>query len=131
MRFAAGFGSQIGLSLVRKYEYSGDRIDKVKLLAWNQSQAGTPNLELRVLKNKLVAYVDGENNLHGGIQGDEYATPSAESVSAAPVVAAPTIAKQEPASVVEKPSPTPPVASSPTPVSLPEETPLKLWLKWW
>ena len=46
MRFAAGFGSQIGLSFVRKSEFSGDRIDKQKLLAWNQSLAGTANLNV-------------------------------------------------------------------------------------
>ena len=57
----------------RKCDYTGDRIDKQKLLTWNQSIAGTNNVELRVLQNKLVAYVDGDNNLHGGIQGDEYA----------------------------------------------------------
>ena len=119
MRFAAGFGSQIGLSLVRKYEYTGDRIDKAKLLAWNQSQAGTSNLELRVLKNKLVAYVDGENNLHGGIQGEEYATASTQSVSSAPVVAAPVVVKQEPAPVIEQPNPKPVAAPTPVPVSVP------------
>ena len=119
MRFAAGFGSQIGLSLVRKYEYTGDRIDKAKLLAWNQSQAGTSNLELRVLKNKLVAYVDGENNLHGGIQGEEYATASTQSVSSAPVVAAPVVVKQEPAPVIEQPNPKPVAAPTPAPVSVP------------
>ena len=73
IRFAAGFGSQIGLSLVRKFDIQEDRIDKKKLLTWNQNQAGTNNLELRILENKLVAYVDGDNNLHGGIQGIEYA----------------------------------------------------------
>ncbi|MGB1490677.1 MAG: acyltransferase domain-containing protein, partial [Candidatus Poseidoniaceae archaeon] len=117
MRFAAGFGSQIGLSLVRKYEYTGDRIDKAKLMAWSQSQAGTSNLELRVLKNKLVAYVDGENNLHGGIQGAEYATPSAESVSSVPVVAAPILVKQDPVPVAEEPSPAP--IPTPAPASVP------------
>ena len=96
MRFAAGFGSQIGLSLVRKFEFTGSRIDIKKLLAWNQSQAGTTELELRILKNKLVAYVDGENNLHGGIQGEEYA-----SVSSDEVISAPVIAKQAPAVVPE------------------------------
>ena len=119
MRFAAGFGSQIGLSLVRKYEYTGDRIDKKKLLAWNQSQAGTSNLELRVLKNKLVAYVDGENNLHGGIQGDKYATPSAQSASTAPMVVAPVVVRQEPAPVVEQSSSEPIAAPIPTPESVP------------
>ena len=87
MRFAAGFGSQIGLSLVRKYDYIGDRIDRQKLLTWNQSIAGTSNVELRVLQNKLVAYVDGDNNLHGGIQGEEYAVAKATAPPVVPVVA--------------------------------------------
>ncbi|HIF46726.1 MAG TPA: acyltransferase domain-containing protein [Candidatus Poseidoniales archaeon] len=72
MRFAAGFGSQIGLSLVRKSEFSGPRIDGAKLMAWNKNLAGTDDLELRVLQNKLVAYVNGSDNLHGGIQGEAY-----------------------------------------------------------
>jgi len=92
MRFAAGFGSQIGLSLVKKYNFNGERIDRNKLLAWNQSQAGTSNVELRILKNKLVSYVDGDNNLHGGIQGEEYATPSLKSSASSP----PPVIKQAP-----------------------------------
>ena len=76
MRFAAGFGSQIGLSLVKKYDYSGPRINKQKLLQWNQHQSGKANLDLRILKNKLVVYVDGESNLHGGVQGEEYISSS-------------------------------------------------------
>ena len=108
MRFAAGFGSQIGLSLVRRCEYIGDRINRQKLLTWNQSIAGTPNIELRVLQNKLVAYVDGDNNLHGGIQGDEYAVPKTTRPIAAPVIAAVT---PEP---VAAPVPVPePVAKAP------------------
>ena len=115
MRFAAGFGSQIGLSFVRKSEFSGDRIDRQKLLAWNQSLAGTPNLELRVLKNKLVAYVDGENNLHGGIQGDEYAVPSGEVATSAPVIVE-QVSEPEP---VPEPAPAPVAASQPAPTSSP------------
>ena len=102
MRFAAGFGSQIGLSLVRKCEFSGDRIDKQKLLAWNQSLAGTSNLELRVLQNKLVAYVDGDNNLHGGVQGDEYAIAENIVPSSAPVIVE---SKPEPIATPPKPEP--------------------------
>ena len=105
MRFAAGFGSQIGLSLVRKCEYTGDRINRQKLLTWNQSIAGTPNIELRVLQNKLVAYVDGDNNLHGGIQGEEYAVPNNVQPIAAPVIADVTpepVAVPEPVAIVAK-----------------------------
>ena len=115
MRFAAGFGSQIGLSLVKKFEFAGQRIDKQKLLSWNQSLAGTPNLELRVLQNKLVAYVEGENNLHGGIQGEEYAVPSANEIKSAPVVV-----EQVPEPVAAPPEPEPePVAAPPEPVAAP------------
>ena len=112
MRFAAGFGSQIGLSLVRKCEYTGERINRQKLLTWNQSQAGTTNLELRILKNKLVAYVDGNNNLHGGIQGDEYAVPNDSAMPAVPVVVS------SPIPVVEtKPEPIPAPVSQPVPTA--------------
>jgi len=107
MRFAAGFGSQIGLSLVKKFEFSGERIDKNKLLAWNQSQAGTSNLELRVLKNKLVAYVDGENNLHGGIQGEEYAAAYSEKATSAPVVVKQAVTPAPAAEPVAPPQPKP------------------------
>ena len=66
-----------------------------------------------VLKNKLVAYVDGENNLHGGIQGEEYAVPSAEATTAAPV-----IVEQAP-----EPEPAPEPAPAPVAVSQPAPAP--------
>ena len=72
LRFAAGFGSQIGLSFVRAWPIEGERIDGQRLLAWCRSLAGSQDIQLRILDNKLVAYVDGDNNLHGGIQGDVY-----------------------------------------------------------
>ena len=72
MRFAAGFGSQIGLSMVRSWPIVGERIDGKRLLSWCRNLADNDDIQLRVLDNKLVAYVDGDNNLHGGIQGDAY-----------------------------------------------------------
>ena len=68
----AGFGSQIALSLMRRWPVEGDRIDGARLLAWARGLAGTDDVVMRVLQNKLVAYVDGENNLHGGIQGEPW-----------------------------------------------------------
>ena len=73
MRFGAGFGSQIALSFVRKWDISGDRINGQKLLTWCKELANSDEVELRILDGKLVSYVDGSNNLHGGIQGDEWA----------------------------------------------------------
>jgi 3-oxoacyl-(acyl-carrier-protein) synthase/acyl carrier protein len=72
LRFAAGFGSQIAITLWKSSAVDGERIDVPKLLQWNRKLAGTEDLILKVLKNKLVAYVDGENNLHGGMQGEEW-----------------------------------------------------------
>ncbi|MCH1587558.1 MAG: acyltransferase domain-containing protein, partial [Flavobacteriales bacterium] len=70
LRFAAGFGSQIALSLLRRWPVEGDRINGQRLLAWARSLAGTDDVVFRVLQNKLVSYVKGNDNLHGGVQGD-------------------------------------------------------------
>jgi len=72
LRFAAGFGSQMALSLVRKWPVVGDRIDGQRFLAWTRSLAKTENVVMRILDNKLVSYVDGDDNLHGGVQGDPW-----------------------------------------------------------
>ena len=69
LRFAAGFGSQVALSLVRKWPVVGERINGAQFLAWSRGLAGTEDVVLRILENKLVAYVKGDENLHGGVQG--------------------------------------------------------------
>ncbi|RJU81478.1 MAG: acyltransferase domain-containing protein [Candidatus Poseidoniales archaeon] len=72
MRFGAGFGSQIALSFVRKCEFEGERIDGSVFMQWIRELAKSEDIDLRILQNKLVAYVDGQNNLHGGVQGEEW-----------------------------------------------------------
>ena len=69
LRFGAGFGSQIALSLVRRWPINGDRIDGKKFMIWIRQLANSNDVVLRILDGKLVSYVDGKNNLHGGIQG--------------------------------------------------------------
>ena len=114
LRFAAGFGSQIALSLMRRWPVEGERIDGGRLLAWARGLAGTDDVVMRVLQNKLVAYVDGENNLHGGIQGDPWPITSdwegKPSVTSTP----------EPA---PKPSPTPAPEAKPEPAPTPPPAP--------
>ncbi|MDP6199220.1 MAG: beta-ketoacyl synthase N-terminal-like domain-containing protein, partial [Candidatus Poseidonia sp.] len=112
LRFAAGFGSQIALSLMRRWPIEGERIDGAKLLAWARGLAGTDDVVMRVLQNKLVAYVNGDDNLHGGVQGDPWkptipweGKPSVQAVVAEPAPEPAT----EPASVA--PSPTSPAPS--------------------
>ena len=113
LRFAAGFGSQIGLSFVRAWPVVGERIDGKRLLAWCRGLAGSQDIQLRLLENKLVAYVDGDDNLHGGIQGEVYD------------ITAPFEGLSSDASPVEQPSPPEPepekVATTPTPTLAPAE----------
>ncbi|HIK77989.1 MAG TPA: acyltransferase domain-containing protein, partial [Candidatus Poseidoniales archaeon] len=72
LRFAAGFGSQLVVTLWKASDVIGQRIDGAKLLQWNKNLAGTEELILRVLQNKLVAFINSDENLHGGLQGDVY-----------------------------------------------------------
>jgi len=70
LRFGAGFGSQIALSLVRKWKIDGERINANKFMKWICNLADSNDVVLRILDGKLVSYVDGNENLHGGIRGD-------------------------------------------------------------
>jgi len=116
LRFAAGFGSQIALSLMRRWPVDGDRIDGGRLLAWARGLAGTDDVVMRVLQNKLVAYVDGENNLHGGIQGEPW--PATSSWEGKPSVSStPAPASSAPVTTAPSPPSTPEPAPSPMPVA--------------
>ncbi|MBT5122253.1 MAG: hypothetical protein HOM38_05960, partial [Euryarchaeota archaeon] len=116
LRFAAGFGSQMALSLVRRWPVKGERIDGAKFLAWNRNLAGTDDVVMRLLDQKLVAYVDGDNNLHGGVQGEPW--PITAAFEGKPsVVAAPVVAPTPAAPAALKPPAAP--APAPTPVSVP------------
>ena len=72
LRFGAGFGSQIALSLVRKWQVTGDRIDGQKFINWIRHLANSNDVVMRILDGKLVSYVDGDSNLHGGVKGAEW-----------------------------------------------------------
>ena len=93
LRFAAGFGSQMALSLVRKWPVVGDRVNGAKLLAWARQLAETDDVVMRILDNKLVAYVAGDDNLHGGVKGQPWkitqpweGKPSTSDVISTPIV---------------------------------------------
>ena len=117
LRFAAGFGSQMALSLVRKWPVVGERIDGQKFLAWSRKLAETDDVVLRILDNKLVAYVNGEENLHGGVQGEAWNVTAAW--EGKPSMAAPTPAPIAP------PVPAPaPVAPPPKPTPVPAPVPV-------
>ncbi|MEJ6665414.1 MAG: beta-ketoacyl synthase N-terminal-like domain-containing protein, partial [Euryarchaeota archaeon] len=117
LRFAAGFGSQMALSLVRRWPVQGERIDGGKFLAWNRKLAGTDDVVMRLLDQKLVAYVNGEENLHGGVQGEPW--PITAPFEGKPSIVPTSIAVPTPQPVaqpqIQPPAPTPkaaPVAAS-------------------
>ena len=109
LRFAAGFGSQIALSLMRKWPVEGDRINGGQLLAWARGLAGTDDVVMRILHNKLVAYVNGDDNLHGGVQGDTW--PPTEAWEGKPSVTS------SPPTPIETPAP--PTSPAPEPATTP------------
>ena len=115
LRFAAGFGSQMALSLVRRWPVVGERIDGAKFLAWNRKLAGTEDVVLRLLDQKLVAYVDGDDNLHGGVQGKPWpiTAPFEGKPSIAPAAAAPDPVAPTPSPAKPSPPPVGVVSSAP------------------
>ena len=116
LRFAAGFGSQMALSLVRRWPIVGERIDGAKFLAWNRRLAGTEDVVMRLLDQKLVAYVDGENNLHGGVQGEPW--PITAPFEGKPsVMPSPAPTPVAPAGSAPAHQPSPP-AATPAPASV-------------
>ncbi len=117
LRFAAGFGSQIALSLMRKWPVQGERINGARLLAWARGLAGTDDVVMRILQNKLVAYVNGDENLHGGVQGDAWTPTEAWEGQPSMLEPAPAPVVEEPVSPVVEPKPAAP--STPTPPSPP------------
>jgi len=117
LRFAAGFGSQMALSLVRKWPVVGDRIDGQRFLEWNRDLANTDDVVMRILDNKLVSYVNGDENLHGGVQGEPW--PITAAWEGKPSVAASTplqtpVVRTEP--VAAEPAPEVETTVIPTPV---------------
>ncbi|MCS5534087.1 MAG: acyltransferase domain-containing protein, partial [Candidatus Poseidoniaceae archaeon] len=114
LRFAAGFGSQIALSLVKRTPFVGERIDGAKFLAWNRALAGTDDVVFRILQNKLVCYVDADDKLHGGVQGESWPVTAEFEGKPTPSPTVSEVTAPEPATIPEVPQP---VVSEPVAVS--------------
>ena len=74
LRHAAGFGSQTAFTLVRKVANGIGRVDRNMQLKWIKQVSQSNAVDLRIDKRKLVAYLDVDENLIGGITGDAYET---------------------------------------------------------
>ncbi len=94
LRHAAGFGSQMALTLLKRVATNLDRIDRNIVASWTAKAVGNV-VDLRILKRKLVAYINPDENILGGIEGDEYARSETEPT--------PVITSDEPMEVVKVP----------------------------
>ena len=82
LRHGAGFGSQIALTFLRKIAVSDtERFDPDRITQWALRASKGKDVSLRVLHRKLVAYVDADDDLVGGIVGELYDPPRMKSTS--------------------------------------------------
>ncbi|MCH2641102.1 MAG: SDR family NAD(P)-dependent oxidoreductase [Candidatus Thalassarchaeum sp.] len=109
VRHAAGFGSQMVFTLVKKISNGLNRVDPQKVAKW-VSTISNAHSELRIVDRKLVAYINPDEHIIGGIQGVEWASYAVETNPE--LVDEPMIAPE--------PKPTPqPIATPPIEDSLP------------
>ena len=77
VRHAAGFGSQMVFTLVKKISNGLNRVDRQKVAKWI-STISNAHSELRIVDRKLVAYINPDEHIIGGIQGVEWASYAVE-----------------------------------------------------
>ena len=77
VRHAAGFGSQMVFTLARKISNGLDRVDRQKVAKW-VSSISDGDSDLRIVDRKLVAYINPDEHIIGGVQGEEWANHSLE-----------------------------------------------------
>ncbi|MDP7043393.1 MAG: SDR family NAD(P)-dependent oxidoreductase [Candidatus Thalassarchaeaceae archaeon] len=109
-RHAAGFGSQIALTLFKRIARTTNRIDKGSVENWVTNQVDDEVIT-RILKRKLVAYVAPDEYLIGGVEGDDWhpakqdAKPDAPSTQISPPPKVEQSTKTEPTPQETPPSP--------------------------
>ena len=109
VRHAVGFVSQMVFTLVKKISNGLNRVDRQKVAKW-VSTISNAHSELRIVDRKLVAYINPDEHIIGGIQGVEWASYAVETNPE--LVDEPMIAPE--------PKPThQPIATSPIEDSLP------------
>ena len=120
LRHAAGFGSQMALTLLRRIAVGLGRIDVDRLSTWTARTAGE-TVEIRILDRKLVAYVNPNDNLIGGVAGELFETAVLDAVAVLPATA---MTAARPVVVVEPTLPAKAIATpAPEPAPTPEPTP--------
>ena len=125
LRHGAGFGSQIALTFLRRIANSDTaRFTPGRIDSWVKAHSGASNIHLRILDRKFVAYLDPDDNLIGGVQGDNPLFEASE--SSISDVLLPVPATSHPVETTSNPVPDPVVpaeVSTPPESTLPSTTP--------
>lgn len=74
LRHAAGFGSQMALTLFKRIAITTNRIKQKMVKNWIEEITGD-KIELRIFERKLVGWRNPDEELIGGIQGDNWIVP--------------------------------------------------------
>ena len=74
LRHAAGFGSQMALTLFKRIARTTNRIKQKSVKSWIENITGD-NIELRIFERKLVGWRNPDENIIGGIQGEVWEIP--------------------------------------------------------
>ena len=74
LRHAAGFGSQMALTLFKRIARTNNRIKQNMVKTWIENITGD-KIELRLFERKLVGWKNPDENIIGGIQGEEWEIP--------------------------------------------------------
>jgi len=77
VRHAAGFGSQMAFTMVRRIANNLERLDRSRIANWTAKVVGG-NTDLRILDRKLVAYINPDEKIIGGVQGEPWAFVESE-----------------------------------------------------
>ena len=83
VRHGAGFGSQMAFCMFKRMATNLNRVDRERVAAW-ASKAGGGTADLRILQRKLVAFIDPDEMIIGGVKGDPWSTFVVEKQSSIP-----------------------------------------------
>ncbi len=101
LRHAAGFGSQIALTMFKRIARTLNRVDRESVVNWAIQQAGD-DVELRLLERKLVAYIAPDESLIGGVEGSEWRVSKQDAKPASIDAKSTTSESNEPEPIVIK-----------------------------
>ena len=101
IRHAAGFGSQMAFTMMKRIATNLNRVNRENVAAWVSKKTGGDS-DIRILDRKLVAYINPDEMIIGGIMGEKWASLNVDK-SPPPPVNKPPPPVETPSASVEEP----------------------------